>query len=102
MPEVAEIALTAEILSKQFHGETLISFDFVSGRFLKNSPPGFDDFIKVLPLKLKRIDSKGKFMWFVLGDPEDSQNKWYIWNTFGLTGMWSLHPSKTIRAILTF
>ena len=32
MPEIAEIALTAEILNKYFKNKTLTSFDFVSGR----------------------------------------------------------------------
>lgn len=44
----------------------------------------------------------GKFMWFELVDPQNKDIKWYIWNTFGLTGMWSLSETKYTRAVFTF
>lgn len=100
MPEVAEIALTAEILNKYFRGKILISFDFVSGRYTRRDPVGYHDFSDDLPLKIVEIDSRGKFMWFDLVDKYG--NHWYIWNTFGLTGMWSRKESKYVRAVLTF
>lgn len=102
MPEIAEIALTAEILNKYLKNKTLNAFDFVSGRYSKNDPVGYGEFIEDLPLKVKKIDSRGKFMWFELYDPNNKKNKWYIWNTFGLTGMWSFFEPKFSRAVLTF
>lgn len=102
MPEVAEVALTAEILTKYLRGKRLITFDFVQGRYSKKNPVGFEDFDKALPLTVKKVDSKGKFLWFELYDPK-TNDKWYIWNTFGLTGMWSLtQPEKYVKAILNF
>lgn len=102
MPEIAEVALTAEILNKYFKNKILTAFDFVSGRYSKNSPVQYNDFIDALPLKVKKVDSRGKFMWFELYDPSNKENKWYVWNTFGLTGMWSLFEAKFNRAVLTF
>lgn len=102
MPEVAEIALTAEILKKYFKNKTLTSIDFTSGRFMKKVPDNYQDFVAALPLQIKNIDSKGKFMWFELYGPNNKSNKWYIWNTFGLSGMWSLFETKYARLVLTF
>lgn len=105
MPEIAEVALTAQILEKYLKNKTLTSFDFVTGRYTKKDPDGYADFLDALPLKVKRIDSRGKFLWFELVNP--NQNKkdiWYIWNTFGLTGMWALgdNEPKYVRAVLSF
>lgn len=102
MPENAEVALTAQILLKYLKNKKLVSFDFIAGRYTKTSPVGYDDFVDDLPLKVKNIDSKGKFMWFDLAKPKDSDQHWYIWNTFGLTGMWSLYEPKYAKAVLTF
>ena len=102
MPEIAEIALTAEILEKYLKNKTLLSFDFTSGRYSKNDPVGYSDFIDALPLKVKTIDSRGKFLWFEFVNPKDKNDIWYVWNTFGLTGMWSLSEQNYTRAMLTF
>ncbi|XWV26090.1 putative formamidopyrimidine-DNA glycosylase [Tupanvirus soda lake] len=101
MPEIAEIALTSEILEKYLKNKTLLSFDFTSGRFTKKSPVGYDEFVEALPLKVRHISSRGKFLWFELYDPNDKDDIWYIWNTFGLTGMWSFFEPKHTRAVLT-
>uniref|UniRef100_A0A6C0LR81 Formamidopyrimidine-DNA glycosylase catalytic domain-containing protein n=1 Tax=viral metagenome TaxID=1070528 RepID=A0A6C0LR81_9ZZZZ len=100
MPEVCEVALTSEILLKYLKNKILISFEFESGRYLKNKPEDYHSFVKQLPLKIMNIDTVGKFMWFDLMDKD--ANHWYIWNTFGLTGMWSIFKPKTYRAKLKF
>lgn len=103
MPEIAEVALTAEILEKYFKNKTLLAFDFISGRYTKKSPEGYDDFMEALPLKVKKINSRGKFLWFELYNPKEKTEKsWYIWNTFGLTGLWSLYEPEHARAMLAF
>jgi formamidopyrimidine-DNA glycosylase len=102
MPEIAEVALTAEILEKYLKNKTLISFDFITGRYTKKNPDGYHDFINALPLKVKKINSRGKFLWFELFEPNNRSNIWYIWNTFGLTGMWSFDEIPHIRAVLSF
>ncbi len=102
MPEIAEVALTAEILEKYLLGKTITAFDFIGGRYSKKAPVGFDDFIADLPLKVTKIDSRGKFLWFELSKPKNKKIKWYIWNTFGLTGMWSFVEPDYVKAVLTF
>jgi formamidopyrimidine-DNA glycosylase len=101
MPEGPEVALTAEILNKKLKNNILESIEFVSGRYGpgRTKPKGFNSFEKNLPLKLTKVDSKGKFMWFEIKNPE---SKWTIWNTFGLTGMWSFFKPQSERAVLTF
>ena len=101
MPEIAEVALTAEILNKYFNKKKLTSFDFISGRYTKNDPVGYRDFIEDLPLEVKNIGSIGKFMWFELSKTKTGK-RWYIWNTFGLTGMWSMYEPTHARAMLSF
>jgi len=68
MPEIAEVALTAQILKKYYKGKKLLSFKFVDGRYKKKNPDMYKKFTKSLPLKVINIDSKGKFMWFELFD----------------------------------
>ena len=96
MPEVCEVALTAEILNAKLRGKILTAFDFTSGRYGpgRKHPDSYDDFIENLPLKVRKVDSKGKFMWFDLVKQDDPTIHWYIWSTFGLTGMWSFTPQK--------
>lgn len=101
MPEIAEVALTAEILNKQLKGKKLVSIDFVSGRYTKSDPIGYKKFVSALPLKVRSVNSRGKFMWFDLVDKTTGKH-WYIWNTFGLTGIWSLSEVEYTRAMLTF
>lgn len=102
MPEIAEVALTAEILNHELKNKLLLAFDFTSGRYTKNDPDGFSDFVEALPLKIKSVNSRGKFMWFELYDPKNKKNDhWYIWNTFGLTGMWSMFEPRYQKALLS-
>lgn len=88
MPEVCEVALTAEILTKYCKNKKIEKLSFVSGRYGPNrtKPEGYKEFKRKFPYNIKKVDSKGKFMWFELedchGDPM------YIWNTYGLTGTW--------------
>ncbi len=103
MPEIAEVALTAEILESHFKNKTLVSFDIISGRYTKREPDGYEEFLEALSLKVKKINSRGKFLWFELYNPKNkNEAHWYIWNTLGLTGMWSLFEPNHNRAVLTF
>lgn len=100
MPEVAEVARTVEFLSYKLKNKTLISVDFISGRYIKTAPASFTAFNNSLPLKVAKISSKGKFIWFDLYDSQ--HHHWYIFNTLGLNGMWGFTQPKYCRAIFTF
>lgn len=100
MPEVPETALTAEILTKYLKGKMLKSIEFASGRYQRQRPNGWKQFAKHSPMKVIKIDSKGKFIYFDLIDSK--QEHWYIFNTLGLTGLWSFYPTDFTRAVFTF
>jgi formamidopyrimidine-DNA glycosylase len=100
MPEGPEVALSAEILNKKLKNKILENIEFVSGRYGpgRTKPKGYNTFHRRLPMKVTKVDSKGKFLWFEL----DGDTPWTIWNTFGLTGMWSFFKPQSERAVLTF
>ena len=121
MPEVPEITLTTEILEFNLKNQMLTSFHFVAGRFQRNNPVNYENFQHAQPLKLITVNSKGKFIWFDFIDTRkgydstrkgydstrkgyDSTNAhhWYIWNTLGLTGLWTFDKPAVPKAILVF
>lgn len=99
MPEIAEIAITAEIINSKFKKHTLVSFDFIGGRYARNPPVNYDLFNEDLPMVLKNANSKGKFLFMsFIGE----KTNWYVWNTLGLSGRWSLNELPFSKAMLTF
>lgn len=99
MPEVSEVALTVDILNKYIQNKNLLSVKINSGRYTRRSPEGFDEFTTDLPLKLVTVDSVGKFIWFEFQNGDD---RWYMWNTLGLTGMWSIVEPDDYRIAFKF
>lgn len=86
MPEVVEVFLTSLWLDHKLKNSKLTKIDILGGRYVKVHPLGYDNFIKKLPMTVKKVESKGKFMYFEL---ENTTETYYIMNTFGLDGMWS-------------
>lgn len=91
MPEGPEITVTAQFLDESMRGKKLTDIKIVSGRYKRNKLEGLSALKKALPLKILNVSSRGKFMWFNLSERFD------IWNTFGLTGMWRLEPDDYTR-----
>lgn len=83
MPEVCEVRLTAQYLSSMI-GHKITQVKITDGRYAKKSMKGYDSL--EFPLKIKEINTKGKFMWFTLTHNDET---YYMLNTFGLTGKWS-------------
>lgn len=102
MPEVCEVALTTQIIKKRLKNKILTNIEFTEGRWADTNPKGYKQFVKALPLKLINVDSKGKFIWFDFINPDDSNEHWYMWNTLGLTGMWSFFEPQYEKAKFTF
>jgi len=86
MPEICEVCLTSQFLSKHVKGKYVKNVSILGGRYKTHKSFLTPEFIKNLPMKITKVDSKGKFMWFEL----KNKNKYYILNRFGLTGHWSL------------
>lgn len=98
MPEGPEIKLESDFLNKNIKNKILKSFTFYDGRYKKKKLPiGWDKFISLLPLKIKNINVKGKFLWFSFHDTNIT-----IWNTFGLTGFWSKKKTKYLKFIINY
>ena len=83
MPEVCEVTLTTMYLEKKVKNKKLEKITVIGGKYKRTPLKGLDDFNKLLPLKIKKIDSKGKQMWIEL----DKNN--YIMIHFGMDGRWS-------------
>jgi formamidopyrimidine-DNA glycosylase len=105
MPEVSEVALTAEILNKKLKGTIITNITFESGRYTKTKPLNANLFMNEITqsaFKVSKVNSIGKFIWFDLVDDNDEKKHWYIWNTLGLTGMWSMIEPTDARIIIHF
>ena len=83
MPEAPEISYIRYYIAEYCKEDKLMSIDILKGRYKKHGVPDhFKDFIKDMPLKLRRVEKKGKvlFMYF--------ENNWCIISKLGLTGWW--------------
>jgi formamidopyrimidine-DNA glycosylase len=106
MPEICEIVMTSHYLLSKLKNKIITSIQVLSGRYTKKKLEGFDLIEKYTPLKIKNIDSKGKFLWFELESLNDKYNdskeskenkKVYILNTFGMTGGWGFEKTDHNR-----
>lgn len=91
MPEGPEVAITSQYLDSKMRGKQLTDIKVLSGRYKRTPMTGLASLKRALPLKVLEVNSRGKFMWFNLEERFD------IWNTFGLTGMWRLEKDTYAR-----
>jgi DNA-formamidopyrimidine glycosylase len=94
MPEICEVVLTSQALKDRLLNKKLNQINILSGRYMKALFKGYKQMI--FPLKIKNIDTHGKFMWF------EFENTKYLLNTFGLTGMWGFNKNKNSRIEFLF
>lgn len=83
MPEGPEAASIVSFIHDEFVGKELSHVQILKGRYINHGPPVYyNDFINALPLKLLRVDKKGKviFLYFT--------NNWCIISKLGMTGWW--------------
>lgn len=97
MPEVCEVVLTSQYLTTKLKNRYITSIRVVAGKYTHQTLSGRDLIAKHKPLKITKIDTKGKFMWFELRDPNGIYI--YIMNNFGLTGEWSFKNDKSDRVL---
>ena len=92
MPEGPEVRKTVDWL-QNFKGKTLKSVGIISGRYGKKKEiPGWERF--EYPVLLKDIACKGKFIYFTFSD---EQEDYYMFNTLGMSGMWTNVHGKHSR-----
>jgi formamidopyrimidine-DNA glycosylase len=99
MPETCEVYIIAECLTSKFKNCYITNVEILSGKYHKKGLEGLDDMIKKLPMKLINVNSRGKLMWFELMDCKD--DRFFIINSFGLSGLWHDEKSDNSRISLT-
>ena len=100
MPEVCEIVMTSHYLTKKLKGRYITNAKVISGRYLHKKIQGFEMINDNVPLKIKSINTKGKFLWFELYN-ENKKNTIYLMNTFGMTGSWNFTKDPNNRVQFT-
>ena len=94
MPEGPEVRKTVDGLSKTFLNEELSVFEFMSGRYTKKDPLGYEKMVTQLPKLVTFVGCKGKFIYFLFGDGSS------LWNTLGMSGYWSHKQGSHPRAMM--
>lgn len=82
MPEGPEVKRTVEYLNDKLKGKVITDWSFYSGKYIENEPLGYEDFYESLPLRLEKINCKGKFIYFIL------ENNHYIMHSLMMSGRW--------------
>jgi DNA-formamidopyrimidine glycosylase len=89
MPEGPEVKIITEGLTHLLSGKTLTELSINSkSRYHKKAPDGITDFTTTLPVRITRVHSHGKFIWW------EFANGWVAWQTLGLAGGWFLKEKK--------
>ena len=83
MPEVVEVRKYADFLKKHLKNNKLINVKILKGRYKTHQPfTGFYKLSNALPLAVKAVKTKGKFIYFIF------ENDMVLFNTLGLSGGW--------------
>ena len=89
MPEGPEVKNMVNYLDIFFKNSIIKKIQILKGRYKKHVPPcGYHLFNNNLPLKVLSVNSKGKFIYFIL------ENDTFIFNTLGMSGFWSTSKYK--------
>ena len=91
MPEGPEVHRMVVTMNRAFHNSLIRSIIILSGKYMSKKPYGYESMIRQLPMKIKSINNKGKFIWI------DTDTDWTIWITLGLTGELSTSNSTNTR-----
>lgn len=84
MPEGPEIRFYYETYIHPLKNKTLTNIAILSGRYVKHPKiANFNDFQKLLPLKVIDTGVKAKNVWLIF------ENKYCLYFTHGMTGRWS-------------
>ncbi len=98
MPEGTEVTVICQGLHSLLKNKYIINIEFDSGtgRYSKKKPDGYNEFITNLPINIKNVKSKGKFIYF------EFDNGWYMYNTLGMSGGWYMKEKEHVVIVLTY
>lgn len=101
MPEGPEVVSIVQYIKSNFLNKKIKSIKIISGRYSKSKPINYNLIKPKHMYTIKKIDSKGKFIWFELQESKTLKTIYMI-NTLGLTGDWNLTKSKSSRLEFNF
>ena len=91
MPEGPEVRRTVDLI-KKINNKTLYKIKINNGRYVKHGPfKNYEILIKDLPLKIKKVDCKGKFIYIIF------ENDKVLFNTLGMSGRWNWNFDKNME-----
>ena len=99
MPEGPEVIISTQYLNKKLKNKKITNINVISGRYTHQKLQGIN-LLKNKNLSVKKVNSKGKFIWFDIDDVDNNQ-KLYLMNTLGMTGLWSFNEEKSNRVKIT-
>ncbi len=83
MPEIKEIRKFADFISQKIKNKEIFEIKILNGRYKTHGPfVNFDLIKRSLPIKVKDVKTKGKFLYIEL------ENELYLFSTMGLSGGW--------------
>jgi len=92
MPEGPEVTIVAENLNKLLKDKYITSYQLTdTGRYRKKGPDNCIPFGDSLPLKVMKVENKGKLIFFTFTDGE---KEFYMLNTLGMSGVWHKQTGK--------
>ncbi len=109
MPEGPEIKRISEDLNNNYRGKILKNIYFTGGRYVKSDltdslPQNYLNLVSILPLKIRKIECKGKLIIIVLTSINNNEKggKFYIFVTMGMTGTFDLHFRQHTHIVFEF
>ena len=97
MSEGPECKLTIDYLNKALKGHKVLDWVFCGGKYTEEDPEGFSEFDTALPLRVKEVSGKGKFIYFTLTDEEGAN--YYILHSL-MTGRWQKNHDEYCKWFL--
>lgn len=92
MPEGPEVTIVSENLNKLLKDKYILSYQLTdNGRYRKKGPDNCIPFGDSLPLKVKKVENKGKLIFFTF---TDGKKEFYMLNTLGMSGVWHKQTGK--------
>jgi len=97
MPEGPEVKIIVDGLNKKLKGKILKNILFTdTGKYRDKSPANYQKILEDLPLKIKKIECKGKFIYFSF------ENGYFMGNCLGMSGIWSGKNQRHVCMKLEF
>lgn len=86
MPEGPECRLTVDFLNEALASEVVTNWIFSGGKYTDEYPDGYETFDEALPLVLREVSCKGKFIYFTFIDNDSKE--YYVLHSLMMTGRW--------------